>query len=109
MYDYKYYENFYELKEDHKELGKRLLNEVEEGEWMNEGLYVYPSVKDFAEYEVKDGWYSDQINGNFNGAPNLYDYIDYENLRIDLTSTWDDSVYYHDEETDYVVNSIYGF
>lgn len=109
MYDYKYYENFEELKKDHKGLGERLLNEVEEGEWMNEGLYVYPSVKDFAEYEVKDGWYSDQINGNFNGAPNLYDYIDYENLGIDLTTTWDDSVYYHDKETDYVVNSISGF
>ncbi len=92
-----------------EELVERLLEEFDEGDWSDNQLYVYPSLEDFAKYEVEDGWYSNSIKEDYNGAPDLFDYIDYESLGNALKDSWDDSCYYHDEETDCVVSTAYGF
>ena len=109
MYEIKTYENLEELREENEELVERLLEEFEEGEWTDNQLYIYPSLEDFAAYEVEEGWYSESIKEDYNGAPNLLDYIDYEALGNALKDNWDDSCYYYDEETDYVVSTAYGF
>ena len=109
MYEIKTYENLEELKEINEELVERLLEEFDEGEWAYNQLYVYQSLEDFAIYEVEEGWYSGAIKEDFNGAPDLLDYIDYEALGNALKDNWDDSCYYYDEETDYVVSTAYGF
>lgn len=109
MYEIKTYENLEELKEENEELVERLLEEFDEGDWSDNQLYVYPSLEDFAIYEVEEGWYSGAIKEDYNGAPNLLDYIDYEALGNALKDNWDDSCYYYDEETDYVVSTAYGF
>lgn len=109
MYEIKTYDNLEELKQENKELVERLLKEFDEGDWSDNQLYVYPSLEDFAIYEVEEGWYSEAIKEDYNGAPNLLDYIDYEALGNALKDSWDDSCYYYDEETDYVVSTAYGF
>lgn len=45
----------------------------------------------------------------FRAAPDLLDYIDYENLGNALKDSWNDSCYYYDEDTDCVVSTAYGF
>ena len=109
MYDIKTYANLEELREENEELVERLLEEFDEGEWAYNQLYVYPSLEDFAKYEVEDGWYSNSNREDYKGDPDLFDYIDYESLGNDLKDSWDDSCYYHDEETDCVVSTAYGF
>lgn len=109
MYEIKTYENLEELREENEELVERLLEEFDEGDWSDNQLYVYPSLEDFAKYEVEEGWYSGAIKEDYNGAPDLLDYIDYESLGNALKDSWDDSCYYYDEETDYVVSTAYGF
>ena len=109
MYEIKTYDNLEELKQENKELVERLLKEFDEGDWSDNQLYVYPSLEDFAIYEVEEGWYSEAIKEDYNGDPNLLDYIDYEALGNALKDSWDDSCYYYDEETDYVVSTAYGF
>ena len=109
MYDIKTYENLENLKEDNKELAERLLEEFAEGDWSDNQLYVYLSLEDFAKYEVEEGWYSGAIKEDYNGTPDLLDYIDYEALGSALKDSWDDSCYYYDEETDFVVSTAYGF
>ena len=109
MYDIKTYANLEELREENEELVERLLEEFDEGEWAYNQLYVYQSLEDYAAYEVYEGWYSSSIKEDYNGAPNLLDYIDYESLGNALKDSWDDSCYYYDEETDYVVSTAYGF
>ena len=109
MYEIKTYDNLEELKQENKELVERLLKEFDEGDWSDNQLYVYPSLEDFAKYEVEDGWYSNSIKEDYNGAPDLLDYVDFESLGNALKDSWDDSCYYHDEETDCVVSTAYGF
>lgn len=109
MYEVKSYENLEELREINEELAERLLEEFAEGDWVNNDLYVYQSLEDYAIYEVEEGWYSNVIKPDFKGAPDLLDYIDYESLGNALKDSWDDSCYYYDEETDCVVSTAYGF
>jgi phage protein len=109
MYEIKSYDNLEELKQENKELVERLLEEFDEGDWSDNQLYVYQSLEDFATYEVYEGWYSGAIKEDYNGAPNLLDYIDYEALGNALKDSWDNSCYYYDEETDFVVSTAYGF
>ena len=85
------------------------MEEFDEGEWACNQLYVYSSLEDFAKYEVEDGWYSNSIKEDYNGTPNLLDYIDYESLGNALKDNWDNSCYYYDEETDFVVSTAYDF
>lgn len=109
MYEIKTYDNLEELKQENEELVERLLEEFDEGDWSDNQLYVYSSLEDFAKYEVEEGWYSGAIKEDYNGAPDLFDYIDYESLGNALKDSWDDSCYYYDEESDCVVSTAYGF
>lgn len=53
---------------------------------------VFNSLKDFAIYEVVDGWYSSfDLDHDYHGAPNLLDYIDYQALGTALSLIWDES------------------
>lgn len=99
-YDYNYYENFDELLEADRQTAKLLLNEleldfddIEDAEWSDESLCVYPNTVNYAIYELTDGWYCNHDFGrDFNGAPNPLDYIDLDSFGSDLISSGDDGV-----------------
>lgn len=91
-YQYTRYDNFEELKEAESELAAQLLEEVNEGEWMNGQLYVYPDIEEFAKYELSEGWYiNHNFDGDYNGAPNPFNYIDMDAFGTALENSWDDS------------------
>lgn len=45
-YESKCYDNFLKLKEEKPKLAALLVSEHGEGEWMDEELYVYPTIQD---------------------------------------------------------------
>ena len=93
------FDNFEEFKARHSDIAKRLLAEIDSGEWVNEELYYYGTLSDFAEYELTEGWYVDcNFDRDFRGAPNPMDYIDLEALGEALSNTWDESLYWTDGE-----------
>lgn len=107
-YEYTYYENFEELKEAEPELAKKLLAQVDKGEWMNEGLCIYPDDWEFARYELSEGWYCDcNFDRDYNGAPNPFDYIDMDKFARALVNSWDDSC--HVEIGDTIITTGYGW
>lgn len=104
-YNYTIYENFHDLQTKKPNEAAILLEEFGQDDYMNEQIYVYDTLNDYAKYETTDGWYAYRINQedmNFHGAPNLFDYIDYESLGNALTSSWDESMHYYHEETNKV-------
>lgn len=89
------YENFKDMKDNNPELADQLLNMVGQGDWQNYQLFCYEDSSEYAQYEVSEGWYSELgLNdcSEFNGAPNLYDYIDFDSLGEDLLSNADESI-----------------
>lgn len=88
----KTFKNFNDLENQNKKLAKELLSERMGGEWQNDEIHYFTDKKEFAKYEVSEGWYalSNQLN-DFNGAPNLFEYIDYSALGNELISVWDES------------------
>lgn len=108
-YDSETYDNFEEFKDSRPDLAKKLLSDVDEGEWMNEQIYYYPTIEDFAIYELTEGWYIDYIKSDtdLRGAPDPLDYIDYEAFGEALTRNWDGSIYWSDGEC--VVSTNYGW
>ena len=110
MYDVTIYKNFKDLQEHKPDVAKSMLNDLEAGEWQNYELCFYDTCADFAKYEVNEGWYAAlSFPTDYNGAPDLLDYIDYEALASDLVCTWDDSVNWCDEELDIVVTTTVGW
>ena len=110
MYDVTIYKNFTDLQEHEPDVAKSMLNDLEAGEWQNYELCFYDTCADFAKYEVNEGWYAALSSpDDYNGAPNLLDYIDYEALASDLVCTWDDSVNWCNEELDVVVTTTVGW
>lgn len=99
-YRSKYYDNFNELLEGDRQTANLLLDElgldtsdIGNYDWMDDVLAVYPTVEDYCEYELVDGWYMNHdLGGDFNGAPNPMDYIDTEHLGEDLIEQVDSSV-----------------
>ena len=88
-----YYKNFEELQEHNLEIAASLLEEVGEGEWQNNGIKIFPDLEDFADYELNEGWYSEMnIDRDYNGAPNIYDFIDLKALGKALEKMWE-SIY----------------
>lgn len=112
-YEVKDFNNLKELKKFDKKLVKRLLEYVDsnETEWQEDYLYFYPTLEDYAKYEVFEGWYADLVGGmdNTNGAPKLSLYLDFKTLGVDLAKSWDDSCHYYDEETGCVITTSYGW
>ena len=86
---YKVYANFEYLKEDKPKLAAMLLREYGEGDWMDEDLYVYPTIQDFAKFEFLEGMYAgvlgqmEDVMIEFN-LPNFLDYVDFKKLGVAL-------------------------
>lgn len=105
-----YFDNFNELKNWSQFLAQQLLEKVGAGEWQNYPLYYYEDTEQFAKNEVANGWYANlglNDQSDFNGAPNLFDYIDFESLGDDLTCAWDDDE--NIEIDGHVITSDYGW
>lgn len=103
-----YYENFEELQEHDSEIAASLLEEVGKGEWQNNGIEFFPDLEDFADYELNEGWYFEMnIDRDYNGAPNIYDFIDLKALGQALEENWDESIYRNIDGS--VVMTTYGW
>lgn len=108
------YDNFEDFKEDHPDLAKELLDNVEAGEWQNEEIQYYPTPDEYADYEVCEGWYACLFDGkdlstmDYNGAPSLYDYIDFDKLGQDLVDSGDETVTMQLSDNS-IVETMYGW
>lgn len=101
--------DFKDLKKKDKALANELLRKVGTGEWQQDELYIHENLSKFAKHEVTDGWYAEcNLERNYNGAPNLLDYIDYDELGRDISTSWDDSMHFL-SENNRVVETSYGF
>ena len=104
------YENFKDMKDNNPELAENLLNMVGQGDWQNYQLVYYDDSSEFAEHEVSEGWYFGLgLNdcSDFNGAPNLYNYIDFDSLGEDLLNSVDESTVV--EVDNHIITTDYGF
>ena len=104
------YENFKDMKNSNPELAERLLDTVGEGDWQDYQLVCYEDSSEYAKYEVSDGWYAQlELNewSSFDGAPNLYDYIDFDSLGEDLLNSVDESEVV--DLDDCIITTNYGF
>ncbi|HEC2240652.1 TPA: hypothetical protein R1960_000785 [Staphylococcus delphini] len=111
-YEMKTFKNAEELKTKYPKIYDELLAEKGAGEWENEDLFLFLAVVDFAEYEVFEGWYglgyfASEISGG-SGAPDLFEYIDYEELANDLMHTWDDSIF-HKTKDNQIIRTDFGW
>lgn len=105
------YDNFKELIKERADLAVELLDEYTIGEWMNEEIYCYEDLEKFTDYELREGWYAsflENTSGDFNGAPDPFDYIDLKELGADLAGCWDESCYYR-TNTGEVLSTSYGW
>lgn len=83
----------FSLNESIEEIEAFLKSQDYDGE-----IRIFPDAEDFAYYEVYDGWYSGLINDelkkiDYNGAPDLFDFINFESLGYALENRMDDSIY----------------
>lgn len=104
------YKNFKDMKDKNPELAERLLDTVDKGEWQDYQLVCYEDSSEYAKHEVSDGWYAELgLNdySDFNGAPNLYDYIDFDSLGEDLLNSVDESEVV--DLDDCIITTDYGF
>lgn len=86
------YQNWYDLEKGNPVLATELLENFGEGEWQNNIMNLFDNLADFAKHEITDGWYSGaNLDRDWNGAPSLINFIDYESLGIALERAWDDS------------------
>lgn len=109
-YESEIFDNYQALAEKHPSVAAELLDEFGEGKWQDSELCWYPSKEDFAIYEVEDGWYSNHelATTDFNGAPNLLDFLDFKDLGNALVNTWDDSCNFETQSGEIVTTS-YGW
>ncbi|WP_028124740.1 hypothetical protein [Eremococcus coleocola] len=107
----KIYNDLKELMCDNEELAEELLNEFDNNGWVENQLYLYETVEDFAEYELTEGWYTNiglGMNHDYRGAPNPLDYIDLTALGEALVKSWDVSSHYINKKK-VIVRSDYGW
>lgn len=93
-YKGKTYNNLYELKARLPKLAQELLEVFGEGDWVDNEIEVYPTIKDFAKYELTDGWYVNFRFANYNGAPDPFEFIDVKAFGNELVKTMDKGTYY---------------
>lgn len=99
-YNYTGYDNFDELMDCDSQTANLLLKELDLDEsdigketWTHDYLCVYPTLEDYALYELTDGWYIDyNFDGDFRGVPNPLEYIDLADFGDDLISEGDASI-----------------
>lgn len=107
----KVYRNFKELHEDNINLAEELLDEVGNGEWQNEPIMLHVDVREFAKYELTEGWYAYfglGIDKDWNGEPNPLDYINLAEFGNDLMRVWDSSTH-HMSSTGEIFVTIHGW
>lgn len=103
------FNNLEELEQHNKELSIELVKTHGQGDWVEEQLFVYDNVADYAKYELTDGWYAESmIDQDWSGAPNPMDHIDLESLGNALTSSWDRSSY-HLTKDNVVIETAHGW
>lgn len=105
------FENFQELQNNNENLAKELLTKRGSGNWQGEEVYYYENLEEFADYELREGWYAsflENTSGNFNGAPDPFDYIDLKELGEDLAGCWNESCNYR-ASTNEVLSTSYGW
>lgn len=108
MYYGQDFDNYQDFAESYPDVAASLLEEVGEGAWQDEQIFVYDSIEDFAEYELTEGWYADlNLDRDFRGAPNPLDYIDLKALGDALLESGDSSVQWTDGNV--VVTTSYGW
>lgn len=103
MYTYQLYWNIEELKEINEKLAEQITNVFDEKRLKETEIFVYPSLEDFAKYEVEDGFYIEIIDKDYDEAYDLLECINYQALGEKLKEKWDESSHYYDENTDTVI------
>lgn len=102
-YDCDGYESFDKLRKKDKQTAELLLaelgldtasvDELNDLGWTHDYLCVYPTLEDYALYELTDGWYTDyNFDGDFRGAPNPMDWIDLDGFGQRLIDLGDQNV-----------------
>lgn len=102
-YDCNSYKSFDELYKKDKQTAELLLaelglseariDELNELGWTYDYLYVYPTLEDYALYELTDGWYIDcNFDRDFKGVPNPMDWIDLDGFGQRLIDLGDQNV-----------------
>jgi len=105
------YDNFKELVKERADFAVELLDTYKIGEWMNDEIYCYEDLEDYADHELKEGQYAsffENTSRDFNGAPDPFDYIDLKELGEDLAGCWNESGNYR-ASTDEVLSTDYGW
>ena len=102
MYTVQIYEDIGELKEINENLVEKITNVFDENTLKESEIFIYPSLEDFAKYEVEDLFCSGLFSKNYN-ILNLLESIDYNVLGEKLKANWDESTHYYEEETDTVI------
>ena len=105
------FDNFDELADYDEVLATELLEDVGEGEWQDGELRLYYDFEYYAEYEIYEGFYAALFGiygePNWNGAPNLFQYVDLQELGEALSASWDDSAYWTDGTV--IIETSYGW
>lgn len=109
-YEEEIFNNYKEFAAKHPKAAAELLEEFGEGEWQNNDLYWYPSEKDFAIYEIVDGWYSniELSTTDFRGAPNPLNFIDFKSFGEALVDSYDETCNFETTDGE-IVTTGYGF
>lgn len=103
MYTVQIYENIEELKEINENLVEKITNVFNEETLKESEIFIYPTLEDFAKYEVEDGFYIEIIDKDYDEAYDLLECINYVALGEKLKQKWDKDSHYYDEETDTVI------
>ena len=102
MYTVQIYENIEELKDINENLAEQLICVFDEDTLKESEIFIYPSLEDFAKYEVEDLFCPVLFSKNYN-ILNLLESIDYNVLGGKLKANWDENLHYYEEDTDTVV------
>lgn len=106
---YKIFDNLKQLEKSYPKLSTELLQNFDIGDWVNEQLFIYNSIEDFAKYELSEGWYADKFNNtDYNGAPDPFDYINMTEFGNALKEAWDNSIYF-ESKTGKIIVTNYGW
>lgn len=103
MYTAQIYENIEELKEINENLVEQITYVFDEETLKDSEILIYPSLEDFAKYEVEDLFCRGLLLKNYKETPDLLECIDYNVLGEKLKANWDENSHYYEEDTDIVV------